>query len=199
MKRSCCILGCTLLLALAPSAIRAQDKPSAGPQTSEANAQAIPLKLQVVLTEYDGTKKIGSLPYTISLTAMVDPKQRGEYTRLRDGVRVPILTASKTGENSMQYIDVGMNIDAHAARADADTYNVELAIERSSVVIRAENNQAKEWAPGDPSPGPQPVIRNFRSAFTTLLHEGHGAEATVSADPVTGHVLKVEVSLTVLK
>jgi hypothetical protein len=199
MKLPRCILGCTAFLMLLPIAARTQEKPAADAPASQTSGSVIPLKLQVLLTEYDGTKKIASLPYTMSLTGTPEGKPVHGFTQLRDGVRVPVLSGSKTAENSVQYIDVGTSIDARAAHTDGDLYSVEFTIERSSLVVRTENNQAKEWAPGDPSPGSQPLIRDFRSSFTIQLREGHGAEATVATDPMTGHVLKVEVSLTVVK
>jgi hypothetical protein len=198
MRLSRCILSCTAFLMFLPWAVRAQEKPAAETQSSHALEPGIPIKLQVLLTEYDGTKKITSMPYTMSFTTAPESKSGGS-TQVRDGVRVPILTGSKTGESSMQYIDVGTNIDARAAHIASELYSVELRIERSSLVVRTENNQAKEWAPGDPSPGTQPLVRDFRNSFTMQLHEGHGTEATVSTDPISGHVLKVEVLLSVVK
>ena len=198
MRLSRSILSCTAFLMFLPWAVRAQEKPAAETQSSQALESGIPIKLQVLLTEYDGTKKIASLPYTMSFTTTPESKSGGS-TQVRDGVRVPILTGSKTGESSMQYIDVGTNIDARAAHIASELYSVELRIERSSLVVRTENNQAKEWAPGDPSPGTQPLVRDFRHSFTMRLREGHGTEATVSTDPISGHVLKVEVLLSAVK
>jgi len=198
MKLSRCILSCTAFLMFLPWAVRAQEKPAAETQSSQALEPGIPIKLQVLLTEYDGTKKIASMPYTMSFTTTPESKSGGS-TQVRDGVRVPILAGSKTGEGSFQYIDVGTNIDARAAHIASELYSVELRIERSSLVVRTENSQAKEWAPGDPSPGTEPLIRDFRNSFTMQLHEGRGTEATVSTDPISGHVLKVEVLLSVVK
>jgi len=195
MRFSRCILSCAALLILPPLAARAQDKPA----SEQSSAVVTPLKLQVLLTEYEGTKKISSLPYTLSLAAIAEPRPTRNYTQLRDGIRVPVVTASKAGENGIQYIDVGTNIDARAARTDGDTYSVELTIDRSSLVERTANNQAKEWAPGDPSPSTQPLIRDFKNNITTLLHDGRAAEATVAVDPISGHILKVEVTLTAIK
>jgi len=199
MKLPRCILGCSACLMLLPFAVRAQEKPVAEASANRTSGSVIPLKLQLLLTEYDGTKKIASLPYTMSLTATPENKPSGGFAQLRDGVRVPVLTGSKTGENSMQYIDVGTNIDVRAAHTEGELYTAEFRIERSSLVARTENNQAKEWAPGDPSPSSQPVIRDFRNDFTMELRDGRGNEATVASDPMTGHVLKVEVLLSVVK
>lgn len=199
MKLSRCILSCTALLMLLPFVARAQEKPAAV-SASQASATGIPLKLQVLLTEYDGTKKIASLPYTMSLTATPENKPQRGSMQLRDGVRVPVLTGSKTGENAtMQYIDVGTNIDARDVHIEGDLYSVDFTIERSSLVVRMDNNQAKEWAPGDPSPSGQPLIRDFRNNFTMQLRDGHVTETTVASDPMSGHVLKVEVSVTAVK
>jgi hypothetical protein len=198
MKLSRCILSCAAFLTLAPVVALAQDKPATESQAKEA--PGIPLKLQMLLTEYDGTKKVASLPYTIFLMGSPEGKSvRGQPAQLRYGVRVPVSVSSKTGESSMQYLDVGTNVDARAAHAESDAYSTELTIERSSLVVRMENNQAKEWAAGDPSPSAQPLIREFRNSFTMLLHDGRTAEATVASDPTTGHVLKVELTLTVVK
>lgn len=193
------ILRGAAFLILAPFTAQAQDKPATESQASQASAPVTPLKLQVLLTEYDGTKKIGSLPYTMSLTAVSEARPTRGFTQLRDGVRVPVSTSSKTGENSVQYIDVGTNIDARAAHTADDTYSCEFTIERSSLVVRVSDNQAKEWAPGDPSPSTQPLIRDFKSNFPMLLRDGHAVETTVAADPVSGHVLKVEITLTAVK
>lgn len=198
MKLSRCVLSCTAFLMLLPFVAHAQEKPALEAPASQTFESVIPIKLQVLLTEYDGTKKVASLPYTMSLTATPESKPSG-FTQVRDGVRVPVLTGSKTGENSMQYIDVGTNIDVRAARGAGELYSVEVRIERSSLVVRMDNNQAKEWAPGDPSPGSQPLIRDFRNNFTMQLREGHGTEATVASDPMSGHVLKVEILLIVVK
>src|ERR1700691_6801005 len=96
---------CAALLIFAVPAAKAQDKPAA-----EANAPDVtmPAKLQIVLTEYDGTKKISSMPYSIPFVLSRAPLT----SSLRLGVRVPVnTTTSKTGESSLTYVDVGTNID----------------------------------------------------------------------------------------
>jgi hypothetical protein len=200
MKLSRCILSCgAFLMLFPPFVVRAQEKGATDAPASQTSESVIPIKLQVLLTEYDGTKKIASLPYSMSLTAAPEGKPPNTTTQVRDGVRVPVLTGSKTGESSMQYIDVGTNIDARIVHTAGELYSVEVRIERSSLVLRMDNSQAKEWAPGDPSPGSQPLIRDFRNSFTMQLREGHGSEATVASDPMSGHVLKVELLLTLVK
>ena len=189
-----------LLALLAWSSAQAQEKPNAGSASADTTAVAASVRIQVVLTEYDGTKKIASLPYVLPYAVTDERSGRGSAS-LRVGVRVPIAAvSSKTGENTIQYTDIGTNIDARAKHLDGDRYAVELTVERSSLYSRAENKEGKtegkEWTPGDPAPGSQPLVRQFRGNVTILVHDGHGAEATVATDPLTGHSLKVEVLLT---
>jgi hypothetical protein len=193
-----------LLLFVAPAA-KAQDKPAAETPAPEA---IVPAKLQVVLTEYDGTKKISSMPYSIPIVLKVSALT----SSLRLGVRVPVnTTASKTGENSLQYVDVGTNIDVsdidyrlNHVLATPGRFTIELRIDRSSLYVPSRDKDGhidggKDWTAGEPPPGNEPMIRQFRGNVTLLLRDGQEAEATVATDPLTGRVLKVEATLTVLK
>jgi hypothetical protein len=196
---------CAALLLIAAPAAKAQDKPAA-----EANAPEVMVaaKLQIVLTEYDGTKKISSMPYSIPFTLSHSPLT----SSLRLGVRVPVnTTTSKTGENSLTYVDVGTNIDVsnidyrlNHVLPIPGRFSVELRIDRSSLYVPSRDKDGhidggKDWTAGEPPPGNEPMIRQFRGDLTLLLRDGQESEATVATDPLTGRVLKVEAVLTVLK
>ncbi len=45
----------------------------------------------------------------------------------------------------------------------------------------------------------QPVIQTFRANVNLLIRDGQTIQSMVSTDPVTGHVLKVDVTLNVVK
>src|SRR5271156_781340 len=97
--------GCAALLLLATPAAKAQDKPAA---ETPVPVVLVPAKLQIVLAEYDGTKKISSMPYSIPLVL----RGTALTSSVRMGVRVPVnTTTSKAGESSLTYVDVGTNID----------------------------------------------------------------------------------------
>jgi len=185
-------LAATLLLA-APS--RAQQKPA-----DAITDAAIAYRVQVVIAEYDGATKISSLPYTIPVAASGDPRAQGS---LRVGIRVPINAATKSGESGVQYMDVGTNLDIRVKHVDAERYELELTIERSSLYVREENKEGKvegrAWMPGDPVPGLAPVNQQLRFNEKLLLRDGRPGETASITDPVTGHVLKVDAVLTVLK
>jgi hypothetical protein len=208
MRVSVWLGACAALLLIAAPAAKAQDKPAAETPAPEAIEQ--PAKLQIVLTEYEGTKKISSMPYSIPFIL-----SRASLTSsLRMGVRVPVNSIiSKTGEASFQYVDVGTNIDV----SDIDyrisqshllstpgRFSIQLKLDRSSLYVPSRDKDGhidggKDWTAGEPPPGDEPMIRQFRGDVTLLLRDGQEAEATVATDPLTGRVLKVEAILSVLK
>jgi hypothetical protein len=197
---------CAVLLLFAAPAAKAQDKPA-----SETPAPEVvePAKLQIVLTEYDGTKKVSSMPYSIPFILSHTPLT----SSLRMGVRVPVNTSSKTGESSLTYVDVGTNIDVsdidyrmsqNHVLATPGRFSVDIKIDRSSLYVPSRDKDGhidggKDWTAGEPPPGNEPMIRQFRGDVTLLLRDGQEAEATVATDPLTGRVLKVEAVLNVLK
>ena len=197
---------CAALLIFAVPAAKAQDKPAA-----EANDPDVtmPAKLQIVLTEYDGTKKVSSMPYSIPFILSRTPLT----SSLRMGVRVPVNTSSKTGDSSLTYVDVGTNIDVsdidyrmnqNHVSATPGRFSVDIKIDRSSLYVPSRDKDGhidggKDWTAGEPPPGNEPMIRQFRGDVTLLLRDGQEAEATVATDPLTGRVLKVEAVLNILK
>jgi hypothetical protein len=198
---------CAALLLFAVPAAKAQDKPATETPAPEVIEQ--PARLQIVLTEYDGTKKISSMPYSIPFILSRTPLT----SSLRMGVRVPVNTSSKTGESSLTYVDVGTNIDVsdidyrmnqNHVPATSGRFSVDIKIDRSSLYVPSRDKDGhidggKDWTAGEPPPGNEPMIRQFRGDVTLLLRDGQELEATVATDPLTGRVLKVEAVLNILK
>ncbi len=191
------IFGLILLLSLCgavPQSI-AQEKQQEKPKTEERAKPPIPVKIQVVLTENDGDKKISSLPY--SFVAIVDDKLGGPYstsTSLRTGVRVPIEIEGK--DQKMQYLDVGSNIDCGVHIEDDGRYNVYLTFERSALYPNADSGAARPEVV--PTAG-HPIVRQFRSSERIILKDGQTSESVLSTDPLNGHVLRLSITLNVLK
>ena len=184
-------LGLVVVVALACAATaRAQDQAAAKPPVIS------PLRVQVVLSKYQGDKKISSLPYTLTINS-----ERGSHASLRMGAQVPIVTAvtpdakAVTGIAPLQqviYRDVGTNIDCQAYAIDGDgRYKLDLTIEDSSVYTQDTQNPMR--------PGDHPSFRSFRSSNTLLLKDGQTAQFTTATDKVSGEVVKVDVTLTVVK
>ncbi|MGH9773990.1 MAG: hypothetical protein ACRD50_03475 [Candidatus Acidiferrales bacterium] len=177
------------LVCFAP-ALRAQER-SAANSANELNS----LKVQIVLSEYDGNKKISSLPYTMLLTSDKDRSTRN--ASLRMGVRVPVSSISK--DSQYTYEDVGTDLDAVAQNTEDGRFKIWIAVARSSLYSPNEANKVVEWSPGSRPPSTLPLIRSFRFGSELLMRDGQTAEINSSTDPIDGHVLKVEVTLSVLK
>lgn len=154
----------------------------------------VPLKIQIVISEFDGSQKISSLPYTLHTIATGIQNRRGR-DNLRFGVRVPIVTDSS---GKISYEDVGTNIDCNAIMLSDGQYSTDFVIERTSIVSPSTGKEIDGKA-GQPNVGPQPMVRQFRDEFVVVMRDGQTLEGVSAADPATGHLLKVEVTLTVVK
>lgn len=128
MKASAIPMLSLLLLGLVAPVGWAQDKPKTEERPS-GEAQTTPVKVLIVFTEYEGDKKVKSLPYTLYVNAPNASEQKPGWTRLRIGNRVPVYT----GNNSFSYVDVGTNIDARGAYTGDGRFLLNLNLERSSV------------------------------------------------------------------
>ena len=180
----------------------AQDKPKAD-DSQRAEVRTTPVKVQIVFTEFEGDKKVKSLPYTLYINAPDAPEWKSAgsgFVKLRVGSRVPIYTGGNTG--SMTYLDVGTNIDARSAYAGDGRLLIYLNIERSwveggvSVPVAKSDGSAAETSS---SHFQEPIIRNFRSELDLKLREGQSVESTMATDPIGGKVFKVDVSFTMVK
>ena len=153
-----------------------------------------PLRVQVVFTEFDGEKKISNLPYTF----LVNADDRGSPAVVRMGLRVPIETSSNTGVKQFQYMDVGTNIDGRAEKTGDGRFLLRLGVERSSVYVPGTEGKTAAVGGSEISSG-QPIVQQFRTQANLLIRDGQTIQSTVATDPVTGHVIKIDVTLTVLK
>lgn len=170
-------LSAGLAFLLMGAAAGAQDKPRKPPT---------PLKVQVVLSRFHGDKKIASLPYALSVAADDRP------SKLRIGAQVPMPVSP--GTPSSVYKSVGSSLDCWAEALEEGRYKVNLTLEQSSVHPEDAQRMA---ATGSASP--PPTMRSFTSESTLLLRDGQTSEFTAATDPVSGEMLKVGVTLNVLK
>lgn len=161
--------------------------PLAAQEKSEAKKVPVILKFQIVASEYDGDKKIASYPYTLNF---LEDGMRG-LTSMRVGLRVPIVTEGEPGKDSKTvYQDVGVNIDIEQVRAlDDGRYSFNLVVNRSSIYTQA----------GGGAIGSRPVLANFWSRHALALRDGQNYQSLSATDPQSGRVLKIDVTLNVVK
>jgi len=196
-------LGLVLAFALAWTALAfAQDRPAATPNTALV---VMPLKIQVVISRYQGDKKISSLPYSLSVSGgggRMDPTAGPAFVgraNLRMGTKVPVPVTtfgpadkSPGAVQSYQYQDVGTNIDCQVWAVDESRFRVEITIDDSSV-YPDESKEPAGAVKGAPS------LRSFRASDAMMLKDGGTAQFTAATDKVSGETVRVDVTLTVIK
>jgi hypothetical protein len=149
-----------------------------------------PLTVQVVFSEYEGEKKISSLPYSIPVNA--DDPGPMRQTSLRMGVRVPIALGGK--DSNIQYENVGTDIDCSAESIEGGHFKVFLNVNRSSLYTPGPGAETAAQAQAG-----APMIRRFQETLNLLMRDGQTVQNTMATDPVTGHICKVDVTLRVVK
>ena len=174
------------LVLCGPVAI-AQEKPSEKAEAPPSRKQVTPLKVQVVLSKFRGETKVASLPYTLPCNA--DDRL---LTHLRMGIEVPVLTTPKEGPAAYQYRSVGTNIDCRASAVEDGRFRLEMTIEHSSIYPTPDDTARTPVGTG-------PLFRTFRTGFVPILRDGQTMQYTVATDPVSGEVMKIDVTLTALK
>ena len=188
-------------------ATAAQDAaPKPGPVPFKSAGPLIPLKVQIVITRYQGDKKVSSLPYELAVNAndgAIDPMGRySSYNiaRLRMGAQVPVATLAAPKDSPVQgpmgpvtYKDVGTNIDCYAYSIEGGRFSVNVSIEDSSVYSDGQTAQ------GAPKLNDIPSFRSFKSNSTLLLKDGQSTEFTAAADKISGEVTKIDVTVAVVK
>ena len=188
------------LLMLASAAATAQDKPALPPKPAPPPTEKpTPLKVQVLIARFQGEKKIASAPYTLAVTAV---NLNRELARLRIGTEVPISTPpsgpSADGKTptpaGIQYRPVGTNIDCFVRRVDDTSFEVQLTIEQSSVVD--DDRQALQ---GPRAVANAPAFRSFRFTNSAVLRDGQTTQFTNAADALSGEVVRIDVTLNVVK
>lgn len=183
------VLATATLLALAGNAGAQDVSPPASSPPRSSNAVLQParttLRVQLVITRFEGEKKLASLPYIF----LVATGAGG--TDIRMGVEAPVPTGSTADGKPMgiQYHKIGTNISCDAN---------ELADGRYGLRIQVENSSALPAAPGSPT-GSGPMFRNFTTSFNPVLRDGQSVQTIASTDPVSGEVVKIDVTMNVVR
>jgi hypothetical protein len=162
--------------------------------------RVIPLDIEVVISRFQGDKKVSSLPYALVVNATRQFKQ--PITVLRMGGRVPVpssAVATGTGPDgkptreqfkSFQYEEVVTQIDCSALPLADGRFDVTVSVEDNGVATAAQD------AGGGTT---LPIFRSFRTKNNIVLANGQTRQFTVAADRLTGETVRVDVTLRVVK
>jgi hypothetical protein len=156
----------------------AQLVPPSPPPPPPTQAKTLtPLQVEVVISRYEGDKKVSSLPYILAVTA-----DEGRPVSLRMGSQIPVPQA----QGGVNYSHVGTNIDCKATSTNDGRFKLEINIQDSSIMERRTADLV-------------PTLRNFSITNVAVLRDGQTAQFTAAADRTTGEVVKVDVTLKVEK
>ena len=198
-----------LIAAVAILPLTAQDKPAPAPPVEKAAAgqRRIPapvaLRVTVMLSRYQGEKRLTSMPYIVGV--MASGWGAGPKSTLRMGVDVPVTTTVFPGpdgkpgaSSSYTYRSVGTNIDCGATFDEAvpGVFQLALTVSDSSLGL---DSPKRAGAGGVGGVADAPSFRNFNSSFTALLRDGQTMQYTSATDPVTGELMKIDVTLALMK
>lgn len=179
--------------------------------SSDASRTRVPLQADVVVSRYQGEKKVSSLPYTIRVNAVsrTTADRWTELAQLRMGAEVPVplmapptvngkplaeaVPGVPTGGSPVHYKAIGTNIDCMASILEDGRFRLEITIEESSVYTGVQR------APDTPGAGDLPVFRSFRSSSALILKDGQSTQVTAATDRVSGEVIRIDVTLNVMK
>jgi hypothetical protein len=203
------VLACLGLVGLADTVGVAAQAPKEQAQTPALAAPTaqlpplIPLSVQVVVSRYQGEKKVSSLPYTLAVNANASRQGTpgSAVSSLRMGVEIPLATTpvpppdgkSLAAAGLMQYRPFGTAIDAWANSIDANRFQVNVSVEDSSIYT------TEQAASASPKATDMPVFRSYRYKNELVLRDGQSAQFTAATDRISGEVIKVDVTLSVLK
>ncbi len=178
-----------VIVMLGTAAAAGQDQ--ASQQTAQAAAKPAPVaspkspaptaRLQVVLSRFNGDKRVANQPYVLLTVANGQPKV------LRIGAELPIAGVAVGTKDSPSYKSIGTNIFAVVTLQDDGRYLVSVNVESSSPY------------PDDQKQAGRPAFRNYKLDGNSYLKDGQTAEIASATDSLTGEVIKMEVTLTTVK
>jgi hypothetical protein len=162
--------------------------------------QTIPVDVEVVISRYQGDKKVSSLPYALTVNARYQEVRDQHRTILKMGGQVPVPVmmpqpapdggAPPAPMGPVAYKDIGTQIDCAARPLDDGRFELFISVEDTAV---ASPPSAAGQQPT------MPALRTFASSNTIVLRDGQTRQFTAAADRITGEIVRVDVTLRVPK
>lgn len=166
------------------------------PEAERPEYQVIPLDIHVVISRVQDTKKISSVPYSLAVNASLDRPP----SQLRMGASIPVSSNPPAGSagaavaptTTIRYNDIGTNLDCQAQPLEDGRFDVRLTVEDTSVYSNTQDRSL-------PTVGDMPVFRTFRVSNTLVLRDGQTRQFTAATDRVSGEIVRIDVTLRVVK
>jgi hypothetical protein len=139
-------------------------------------------RVQIVVSRYNGDKKVATQPYELVTVA------NGSRKAIRIGAEVPIDGGVPTEKGgTTPYKNIGTNIVCDLSYQEDGRFLLSLHITSSSLY------------PDDKRPGARPSFRTFMLEGMAYLRDGQTAEIATATDSLTGEVIKADVTIRTIK
>ena len=198
LARPIVLPGVFLALVMIPNALvaRAADARAAieqqQQQASEAPAAPVTLKLSIVISRVNGEKKIANLPFTVMVLPNMTQGRMGEATNLQTGAEVPVSTTTmspgKDPVASYQYRSVGTSLSMNAGNAGNGQFAISLTVSDSQIMSDVPDGAIR-----------LPRFVSFTTQNRLLLRDGQAIQFVAATDKISGDVIRIDVSLNVIK
>ena len=162
-----------------------------------------PMKVDLVISRYQGDKKVSSMPFTM-LVAAVAENVPIDTTSLRVGMNVPVGQSSSTSQQGVTTSRqetrwVGVEIDCRVNRPNDDgRYKTWIQISDSSLYSTDRTKPVEMTGPTSGVPLPM-AFRSYSVSNTLLLRENQAMEFSVGTDKIVGETIRAEVTVSVVK
>lgn len=154
----------------------------------------VTLKVTVAISRWAGDKKVGNSPYVLMVVpswgARAERGIEGEATSLQMGSDYPLgYTTTVTDGKSvsaMSYKALGTNVRITAKPADEGRYTLYVMVQDTQVDKPAANNLP-------------PSFQTFRADNRLTMRDGQTVQYTMATDAISGQVLRLDVTMNVIK
>ena len=191
-SRAAALLVGSLLATVASAADQEQTPP---------RVAGVPVRVQLVISRYQGDKKISAAPFTF-----ICGEDQG--SRIRMGVEVPIIAPPPPPEGKQndtartppifQYRPFGTNIDCMMRPLDNGRFKLSITVEESAPYSDEEKSRL-ESSRNATVVRTNPVFKSMRMSDVLLLKDGQTEQMSSAVDRFSGEVVKVDVTLSVIK
>jgi hypothetical protein len=185
------LISCAGFLLVVAGAASADEAPS-----SRKTPQVVPLQVQAVLMTRMGDKKLSNVPYSFTCLAADEPSA-GARSSIRLGTELPIpvttvpsaaATDSTSSSTSFQYRNVGTVIECTGTLLTDGRFSLHLRFEQGSVEGMSKAGTVEV-----------PIFKTRVADLRTIFRDGQTIHVFAGADPSTGEVSSLDVTVTVLK
>ena len=157
---------------------------------------AVTLKVTVSISRWEGEKRVANAPFVLTVVPSDGQRARvgsdGEYTTIQMGsdypLPVPVLSEARNNQpaTTVSYRAIGTNVSAAARPVDDGRFDVMVSVQDTQV----DKPQAGMT---------NPRFQTFKSTNRLVMRDGQTTQYTVATDTVTGQVVKLDVTMNIMK